>query len=107
MSASRKIVALPVGEGTGGAGGRQATRHRQRRLSPEARKVGEDPVDNGRRRCATALPREARDGLMRAWLSVLHDRHPNVTWVPAPSLFTETSIEPERAARRDQPIKSA
>jgi hypothetical protein len=29
------------------------------------------------------LPREARDGLMRAWLKVLSDRHPNVTWVPA------------------------
>jgi hypothetical protein len=27
------------------------------------------------------LPREARDGLMRAWLGVLRDRHPQVTWV--------------------------
>jgi hypothetical protein len=31
----------------------------------------------------TKLPREARDGLMRAWLKVLSDRHPEVTWVPA------------------------
>lgn len=37
----------------------------------------------------SALPREARDGLMRAWLKVLHDRHPQVTWVPA-SLNTVT-----------------
>jgi hypothetical protein len=29
----------------------------------------------------TDLPREARDGLMRAWLGVLRDRHPEVTWV--------------------------
>lgn len=29
------------------------------------------------------LPGEARDGLMRAWLQILHERHPNVTWVPA------------------------
>jgi hypothetical protein len=29
------------------------------------------------------LPREAREGLMRAWLKVLNDRHPTVTWVPA------------------------
>jgi hypothetical protein len=28
------------------------------------------------------LPHEAREGLMRAWLKVLHDRHPEVTWVP-------------------------
>jgi hypothetical protein len=31
----------------------------------------------------SALPHEARDGLMRAWLYVLRDRHPEVTWVPA------------------------
>jgi hypothetical protein len=27
------------------------------------------------------MPREAREGLMRAWLTVLHERHPQVTWV--------------------------
>jgi hypothetical protein len=31
--------------------------------------------------CVTQLPREARDGLMRAWLKVLTDRHPEYTWV--------------------------
>jgi hypothetical protein len=28
------------------------------------------------------LPREARDGLMRAWLEILRGQHPDVTWVP-------------------------
>jgi hypothetical protein len=29
------------------------------------------------------LPREARNGLMRAWLEILSDRHPGTTWMPA------------------------
>ena len=29
------------------------------------------------------LPWEARAGLMRAWLAILRERHPNVTWLPA------------------------
>jgi hypothetical protein len=29
------------------------------------------------------LPREARDGLMRAWLEILRERHPEVSWLPA------------------------
>jgi hypothetical protein len=29
------------------------------------------------------LPREAREGLMRAWLELLRERHPGVTWVAA------------------------
>jgi hypothetical protein len=28
------------------------------------------------------LPGEARDGLMRAWLQILREKHPGVTWVP-------------------------
>lgn len=28
------------------------------------------------------IPREARDGLMRAWLEILHKRHPGATWLP-------------------------
>lgn len=28
------------------------------------------------------IPREARDGLMRAWLEILRERHPSVTWLP-------------------------
>ena len=30
----------------------------------------------------TGLPREARDGLMRAWLEILREHHPDVTWLP-------------------------
>jgi hypothetical protein len=28
------------------------------------------------------MTREARDGLMRAWLEILREKHPDVTWVP-------------------------
>ena len=28
------------------------------------------------------LPGEARDGLMRAWLEILRERHPGVSWLP-------------------------
>lgn len=31
----------------------------------------------------TALPREARDGLMRAWLAILTEKHPQHTWITA------------------------
>jgi hypothetical protein len=31
------------------------------------------------------IPREAREGAMRAWLEILHQRHPGVTWIPAAS----------------------
>jgi hypothetical protein len=27
------------------------------------------------------IPREARDGLMRAWLEILREQHPDVTWL--------------------------
>jgi hypothetical protein len=30
----------------------------------------------------TGLQPAARAGLMRAWLSILRDRHPGVTWIP-------------------------
>jgi hypothetical protein len=30
----------------------------------------------------TRLPIEAREGLMRAWLEILRERHPDVIWVP-------------------------
>jgi hypothetical protein len=36
------------------------------------------PEPNGR------LPRDARQGLMRAWLAILSERHPNVVWMPTP-----------------------
>lgn len=49
----------------------------------------------------TALPREAREGLMRAWLKILSDRHPGVTWLPADSgceELDETTNRKDRAA---------
>jgi hypothetical protein len=33
----------------------------------------------------TPLPHEARDGLMRAWLDILRERHPDVTWIAQPN----------------------
>jgi hypothetical protein len=30
---------------------------------------------------ATKIPREAREGLMRAWVAILKERHPQVTWI--------------------------
>jgi hypothetical protein len=42
----------------------------------------------------TALPREAREGLMRAWLKVLSDRHPDVTWLPVDEPPTNNLAEP-------------
>jgi hypothetical protein len=32
---------------------------------------------------SAGIPQEARDGLMRAWLEILRERHPGVEWVPA------------------------
>jgi hypothetical protein len=46
----------------------------------------------------TPIPREAREGLMRAWLSVLADRHPEVLWVPA----TQEPPEEPRAGGEDE-----
>jgi hypothetical protein len=28
------------------------------------------------------IPHEARDGLMRAWLEILREQHPDVSWLP-------------------------
>jgi hypothetical protein len=27
------------------------------------------------------IPREARDGLLRAWLEILRERHPGTSWI--------------------------
>jgi hypothetical protein len=34
------------------------------------------------------LTSEARDGLMRAWLELLRERHPCVSWVPVSDTMT-------------------
>lgn len=48
------------------------------------------------------LPGEARDGLMRAWLEILRERHPSATWVPAEQVKQQTAVRgsaTENAAR--------
>ena len=29
----------------------------------------------------TSIPRQARDGIMRAWLAILSEKHPQYTWI--------------------------
>ena len=47
------------------------------------------------------IPREARDGLMRAWLEILRERHPDVMWIPASAELDgptpASTAEPDRA----------
>jgi hypothetical protein len=43
----------------------------------------------------SVLPKEAREGVMRAWLEILRARHPGVLWVAA---------EQTRAARLSQAV---
>jgi hypothetical protein len=49
------------------------------------------------------IPREAREGLMRAWLEILRERHPGSSRVPAepgriePAPATVGSADSERA----------
>jgi hypothetical protein len=48
------------------------------------------------------LPREARDGLMRAWLEILRERHPDTSWIPAGETPTE---EGSPTKTRDETIE--
>ena len=45
------------------------------------------------------IPREAREGLMRAWKAILQERHPDVTWV-----MREDLRSPEDAKRRGRRV---
>lgn len=48
-----------------------------------------------------SITREAREGLMRAWLEILRERHPDMTWVPAEQAVSEgESPTDKRAAAR-------
>lgn len=38
------------------------------------------------------LPREAREGLMRAWIAVLEARHPELAWLPAENQVTNSPV---------------
>lgn len=44
----------------------------------------------------TRITREAREGLMRAWLEILREKHPGVTWVPVAEA-TSTEDHPSSA----------
>lgn len=44
------------------------------------------------------VPRQAREGLMRAWIAVLHERHPNVTWVAVEASATRDTVGEENNA---------
>ena len=48
------------------------------------------------------IPPEAREGLMRAWIAILEERHPGVTWIARnPDVDDEPSevlTEAEKAA---------
>jgi hypothetical protein len=38
---------------------------------------------------------EARDGLVRAWLAILAERHPHAKWVPAHNTGNPQTVEAE------------
>jgi hypothetical protein len=53
------------------------------------------------------LPREARDGLMRAWLEILREQHPDVTWVPlkdAPPMDDENTNSASASQEAEKPV---
>jgi len=47
----------------------------------------------------TALPREAREGLMRAWVAILKERHPEATWIPGTA--PESSEKPTSGSPKE------
>jgi hypothetical protein len=40
-----------------------------------------------------AIPQEARDGLMRAWLEILREHHPGTSWIPAGESASENDLQ--------------
>jgi len=44
------------------------------------------------------LPREARDGLMRAWLEILRERHPGTSWIAEE---TSQAEDPQTKAQKE------
>jgi hypothetical protein len=59
----------------------RATRNLQQQRNGDVIR-GEEACHARPRSSVLVLPKEAREGLMLAWLKVLTDRHPAVTWVP-------------------------
>jgi hypothetical protein len=39
------------------------------------------------------IPREAREGIMRAWLAILRERHPDVIWIQVTQTSQATNEE--------------
>jgi hypothetical protein len=53
------------------------------------------------------LPREAREGLMRAWLEILRERHPEVAWIPVEqgrNIADDTTRTPRHEACEEQVV---
>jgi len=50
----------------------------------------------------SVLPREAREGLERAWLEILRERHPGVEWqiVPRRDRASESNARPQGSRSR-------
>lgn len=46
------------------------------------------------------IPRQARDGLTRAWIEILHERHPTVAWI-ATDPTAERDASKQESARHD------
>jgi hypothetical protein len=42
------------------------------------------------------IPREAREGLTRAWLEILRERHPDVSWVSLEDSHLEDGLTAEK-----------
>jgi hypothetical protein len=52
----------------------------------------------------TRIPSEARDGLMRVWLALLSERHPDVSWV---ALDQKESSDPGFDEQHDPACKGS
>jgi hypothetical protein len=55
----------------------------------------------------STLPKEARNGLLRAWLKVLRDRHPEVTWVPVSHQQVTDKVESTVSVRELDELASS
>jgi hypothetical protein len=50
----------------------------------------------------TKIPTEARNGLMRAWLALLSEKHPGVHWIPAGDHEVEDRVGNDAVARPNE-----
>lgn len=63
------------------------------------REGGSDQAGSGG---VSRLPREAVEGVMRAWLEILRERHPEVTWIIGEEIAAacHSAVRPSGKARR-------